>query len=146
MRFDKPPPEPLASALGFLVSWNGQRMAYLFARALQPLELRPPQFGVMTMIADQPGSTQQELVALAMIDASSMVAVLDELEELGLAERRPYPDDRRKHALHLTSRGTATLAKAKEAAAALADEALAPLDESEREDLQRLLRKLAGVD
>ena len=34
-----------------------------------------------------------------MIDASSMVAILDELERLGIAERRQNPADRRKHAL-----------------------------------------------
>src|SRR3954447_19181730 len=99
MRFDEPPPEPLASAPAFLLSWNGQRTAHMFAEALKPLGLRPHHFGVMTLIATEPGSTQQELVDRSMIDPSSMVAVIDELEELGLAERRPHPGDRRKHAV-----------------------------------------------
>jgi DNA-binding MarR family transcriptional regulator len=145
MRYDQPPPEPLASALGFLLSWNGQRMAHRFATALEPLELRPPHFGVMTLIAADPGLTQQELVGRSMIDPSSMVAFLDELEQLGLAERRPNPEDRRKHALHLTRRGQAKLTSARKAAASVAREALAPLDASERETLQALLRKLAGL-
>jgi DNA-binding MarR family transcriptional regulator len=42
---------------------------------------------------------QQDLVARSMIDPSSMVAVVDELEKMGLAERRQHPADRRKHAL-----------------------------------------------
>ena len=46
MRFDNPPPEPLAERTGFLLSWNGQRTAAGFARALEPLGLRPPQFGL----------------------------------------------------------------------------------------------------
>jgi DNA-binding MarR family transcriptional regulator len=145
MRFDRPPPEPLASAVGFLLSWNGQRMAQTFARALEPLGLRPPQFGLMTLIDAEPGRTQQELVASSMIDPSSMVAVLDELEELGLVERRRNPDDRRKHAVHLTRRGASTLGRARKVAIGTADEALAPLDAEERETLRRLLRKLAGV-
>jgi DNA-binding MarR family transcriptional regulator len=145
MRFDKPPPEPLASALGFLISWNGQRMAHLFAAALEPLGLRPPHFGVITLIAADPGITQQELVGRSTIDPSSMVSILDELEELGIAERRPNPEDRRKHALYLTRRGKATLAKARQIAISVADDALAPLDPRERETLQTLLRKLAGV-
>jgi DNA-binding MarR family transcriptional regulator len=146
MRFDRPPPEPLASAVGFLLSWNGQRMAQMFAQALEPLGLRPPQFGLMTLIDAEPGRTQQELVASSMIDASSMVAILDELEELGLAERRRNPSDRRKHAVHLTRRGASTLARARKLAIGIADEALAPLDAKERETLRRLLRKLAGVE
>ncbi len=146
MRFDQPPPEPLASAVGFLLSWNGQRMAHMFARALEPLGLRPPHFGLMTLIDAEPGRTQQELVASSMIDPSSMVAILDELEELGLAERRQNPSDRRKHAVHLTRRGASTLARARKVAIGLADEALAPLDAGERETLRMLLRKLAGVE
>jgi DNA-binding MarR family transcriptional regulator len=146
MRFEDPPPEPLASAPGFLLSWNGQRMAHRFAAALDPLGLRPPHFGVMTMIDAAPGSAQQQLVERAMIDASSMVAVIDELEHMGLAERRRHPDDRRKHAVYLTARGRRTLERARAAAIKLAQEVFAPLDPAELETLRRLLRKLAGVE
>jgi DNA-binding MarR family transcriptional regulator len=146
MRYDTPPPEPLASAVGFLLSWNGQRMAHMFAAALEPLGLRPPHFGLMTLIDSDPGRTQQELVKGSMIDASSMVAILDELEDLGLVERRQNPADRRKHAVHLTNEGASKLAQAREVAVGIAGEALAPLDSDEREQLRVLLRKLAGVE
>src|SRR5438045_3000124 len=125
LRFDNPPPEPLASAPGFLLSWNGQRMAALFAQALEPLELHPRHFGVMNLIDAHPGTTQRELVEGSLIDPSSMVAVIDELEEMGLAERRPHPDDRRKHAVHLTAKGKRRLVRAREAGAAMAQARLA---------------------
>jgi DNA-binding MarR family transcriptional regulator len=144
MRFDDLPPEPLASATGFLLSWNGQRTAFRFAAALEPLGLRPPHFGVLTLIDSHPGLAQQELVTRSLIDPSSMVAVIDELEKLGLAERRQHPSDRRKHAVHLTTRGRRTLERARDAATQMAEELLAPLDEAERETLRTLLRKLAG--
>ena len=146
MRFERPPPEPLASALGFLLSWNGQRVAHHFAETLKPLGMRPPQFGVMNMINAAPGSTQQELVDRSMIDPSSMVAVIDELEEAGLAERRPHPGDRRKHAVHLTARGSRTLERVRKVAAEMAAELFEPLTAQEQETLRRLLRKLAGVE
>jgi DNA-binding MarR family transcriptional regulator len=146
MRFDRPPPEPLASAPGFLLSWNGQRTSQAFAEVLKPLGLRPHHFGVLTLIDIQPGSTQQELVDRSMIDPSSMVTVIDELEEFGLAERRPHPSDRRKHAVHLTDRGSATLGRARASATQTAEELFAPLDAEERETLRRLLRKLARVE
>jgi DNA-binding MarR family transcriptional regulator len=146
MRFDGPPPEPLASAVGFLLSWNGQRTAHYFAECLKPLGLRPPHFGILTMIDSQPGATQQQLVTRALVDPSSMVAAIDELEALGLAERRAHPQDRRKHALHLTAKGKRTLGRAREAAMAMVEEVLAPLSPAERETLRRLLRKLAGLD
>lgn len=146
MRFHDQPPEPLASAPGFLLSWNGQRMAFEFANALAPLGLKPPHFGVMSLIDAHPGSAQQELVTRSLIDPSSMVAVIDELEEMGLAERRRHPDDRRKHAVHLTVRGRRKLERAREAAIGTARKVFAPLDAEELETLRRLLRKLAGVE
>jgi DNA-binding MarR family transcriptional regulator len=74
-----------------------------------------------------------------------MVAVIDELEQAGLAERRQHPDDRRKRAVHLTPRGRRTLQRARDVARQTAQEVFAPLDEEERETLRVLLRKLAGV-
>ena len=118
----------------------------MFARALEPLGLRPPHFGVMQLIASDPGMTQQELADRSLIDASSMVAVVDELEELGYAERRPHPRDRRKHAVHLTADGKRTLERARAVATEVAQQILAPLDGDEVETLRRLLRKLAGVE
>ena len=146
MDFDSTPPEPLASALGYLLSWAGRRTAHHFALTLEPLGLRPPHFGVMTLVEANPGLTQSELVAKALIDPSSMVAVIDELEELGLAERRAHPSDRRKHPIHLTAKGRRTLERAREAAVEMVEEMLAPLDAGERDTLRVLLRKLAGVE
>jgi DNA-binding MarR family transcriptional regulator len=85
-------------------------------------------------------------VTESLIDPSSMVALIDELEERGLAERRQHSSDRRKHAVHLTAKGKRTLGRARGAAVAYAEELLAPLDATERETLRRLLRKLAGVE
>lgn len=146
MRFDRPPPEPLASAPGFLLSWNGRRTATMFAKALEPLGLRPPHFGVMRLIATEPGQTQQELAQRSLIDPSSMVAVVDELEEMGYAERQSHPGDRRKHAVHLTADGERMLERAQAVAIETAQEVLAPLSAGEVKELRRLLRKLAGAE
>jgi DNA-binding MarR family transcriptional regulator len=143
MKTDCPPPEPLANALGFLLSWNGQRIARRFAESLEPLGLRPPHFGIMRMLSFAPGRTQQELVAGAMIDASSMVKMIDELERMGLAERRINPDDRRKRAVYLTAAGRRKLERAQKVANGVADDVFGALSAKERATLQELLRKLA---
>ena len=121
-------------------------MAAKFAAALAPLGLRPPHFGVMQLIDAEPGLAQQQLVQRSMIDPSSMVAVIDELEEMGLAERRRHPEDRRKHAVYLTQSGKRTLQRAREVAVKLTQEVFAPLKADELETLRLLLRKLAGVE
>lgn len=118
----------------------------MFSRALEPLGLRPPHFGVMRLIGTEPGLTQQELAERSMIDPSSMVAVVDELEEMGYAKRQAHPGDRRKHAVHLTAKGTRMLERAQEVAIAMTKDLLAPLDADEVKELRRLLRKLAGAE
>jgi DNA-binding MarR family transcriptional regulator len=143
MRTDAPPPEPLANALGFLLSWNGQRIARKFAQSLEPLGLRPPHFGIMRLLAHAPGRTQQELVEGSQVDPSSMVKIIDELEEMGIAERRLNPDDRRKRAVYLTAAGRRKLERAQKVAEGVADEVFGPLSADERDTLQELLRMVA---
>ena len=120
-------------------------MAHTFATGLEPLGLKPPHFGVLSLIAAQPGRNQHELGERSMIDPSSMVAIVDELERLGLAERRLDPDDRRKRAVHLTRKGVRTLERARAVAIDTAEEVLGPLNGKERETLRVLLRKVAGL-
>ena len=75
-----------------------------------------------------------------------MVGVIDELEGMGLAERRANPDDRRKHAIYLTVKGKRKLDRARASALEMINEELAPLDAEERQTLRLLLRKLARVE
>ena len=145
MAFDTKPPETLADGVGFLLTWNGRRVNQRFARALEPLGLGARHFGVLSLIDARPGSTQQELGERSMIDPSSMVVVVDELERRGLAQRRVHPADRRKREIVLTDAGREMLGRAREAAEHSVDETLSPLDAEERETLRVLLRKLAGL-
>src|SRR2546430_15804265 len=86
------PPEALAGYTGFLMSWVGSRSRAQFAHALnEQTGLHPREFGVLNMLARNPGVTQHEIGAGAGVDPSTMVATLDSLEERGLAERRPQP-------------------------------------------------------
>ena len=140
------PPEALGAYTGFLLTWIAARGRDRFAAAMAELDLRPPHFAALTMIAARPGRTQQELGADTGIDPSTMVQVIDELEAAGLAERRVHDSDRRKRAIHLTSAGTRLLARAHTAVLGLGDDLFAPLSAEERATLHGLLRKLAGLE
>ena len=98
----------------------------------------------MTIVAAEPGITQHRLYEKTGIDPGSMVAVIDELEGMGLAERRPHPEDRRAHTIFLTDPGRETLARARTRAAELQRELFSALTAEERRTLHTLLRKLAG--
>ena len=75
-----------------------------------------------------------------------MVATLDGLERRGLAERRPHATDRRKRAVHLTAEGERLVGEARVLAREVGGEVFARLTAEERKELNRLLRKLSGVD
>ncbi|WP_199259917.1 MarR family winged helix-turn-helix transcriptional regulator [Paracoccus binzhouensis] len=57
---------------------------------------------LLTTIGRHEGASQAELAALMGIETPTLKRLLDALEEQGLAERRPIPEDGRKHAVFLT--------------------------------------------
>ena len=129
---------------GYLLARLGDASRRRFHRALEPEGLHPRDFGVMTMVASHPGLSQQQLHEKTAIDPSSMVAVIDELEAKGLAERRPHPDDRRARAIFLSDRGRETLERVRALVAGLQRELFAALSPEERGTLHALLLKLAA--
>jgi DNA-binding MarR family transcriptional regulator len=141
---DGPIPGELTVFPGYLLARLGESSRRRFHKALEPEGLHPRHFGVMTMVAAQPGMSQQQLHEKTAIDPSSMVAVIDELEAAGLAERRPDPADRRARTIFLTDRGEQTLRRVGELAGALQREFFAALTPEELRTLHALLRKLAG--
>lgn len=139
-----PIPGELGVFPGYLLARLGEASRRRFQRALEPEGLNPRHFGVMTMVAAQPGMSQHRLHEKTAIDPSSMVAVIDELEQRGLAERRPDPQDRRARSIFLTARGEETLERVRGLAAGLQREFFGVLSAEERKTLHALLRKLAG--
>lgn len=141
------PPAALAEYTGFLMNWMAVRSRKHFARKLEErFGLHPKDFGTLTVIVNNPGETQQALCDAAGVDPSSMVATIDHLEERGLAERRPHPGDRRKRAIHVTAEGERVAAEARQLAAEAGEELFGALSPDERAELNRLMRKLTGLD
>ncbi len=83
-----------------------------FRRSVGQLGLRPAQFSVLVVIDASPGLKQTEVAAALGIQRTNFVSMVNELERMGLIERRPL--DRRSLALHLTRAGAAKLAAALE--------------------------------
>jgi DNA-binding MarR family transcriptional regulator len=140
-----PIPGELSVYPGYLLARLGESSRRRFFQALEPEGLHPRHFGVMTMVAAQPGLSQQQLHEKTAIDPSSMVAVIDELEARGLAERRPHPDDRRVRAIFLTELGVEKLERVRALAGTLQRDFFKALNAEERRTLHELLRKLAGT-
>jgi len=140
-----PIPGELSMFPGYLLARLGEASSRRFHQALEPEGLHPRHFGVMTMVAAQPGMSQNELHEKTAIDPSSMVAVIDELEAMGLAERRPHAVDRRMRTIFLTDLGRETLERVRGLAGELQREFFQALTAEERRTLHDLLRKLAAA-
>jgi DNA-binding MarR family transcriptional regulator len=88
-----------------------------FRKTLAPLDIRPAQYSVLTVIDATPGLTQMALGHALGIERSRLVHLLDDLEQRKFLLRKPSMVDRRSHALHLTPEGRAFLAQVKALAA-----------------------------
>src|SRR5215469_8897782 len=92
----------------FLLAQVGAHAASQFGGRLARLRLLRPHAGILRLIGVSPGLSQQELGRRLAILPSQLVALLDELQERGLIERRQDASDRRTYALHLTASGRTT--------------------------------------
>ncbi|MFB4316384.1 MarR family winged helix-turn-helix transcriptional regulator [Actinomadura sp. 21ATH] len=77
------------------------------------------------------------------IDRSDVVAALNELAARRLIERAPDPADRRRNIITLTTAGRRHLERLDGVVTEIQDELLAPLSPAERDQLTRLLAKIA---
>jgi DNA-binding MarR family transcriptional regulator len=85
-------------SLAFLLVQLGMHGARQFGERLQPLGLEQRQAGMLVRLAASEGRSQRALAAMLGINATRMVFLVDELEKLGLVERRRNPEDRRRRA------------------------------------------------
>jgi DNA-binding MarR family transcriptional regulator len=137
-------PARLAQWPGFLLARAHVRSHAAFQDALTPLGLTPKSFGVLTVIIEAGPLSQAALGEVLLIDRTTMVAVVDELERAGYVERGRSAVDRRVHSLEATPAGQNALRAAERIARRLHDELLSNLDSDEREQLAALLARIAG--
>jgi DNA-binding MarR family transcriptional regulator len=115
-------------------------------RVLNPLGLRPTLLGALIIIDANPGSTQAEISTALGIRRPNYVALMDELESRGLAERFASVTDKRSNAVFLTTNGRKLLRKAMKVALAHENNLLAALDTSQKQTLMDLLRLVGSAE
>jgi DNA-binding MarR family transcriptional regulator len=129
-------------SLAFLLSQVGIHASRRFAERIAAVDLNPPLFRVLNLVAAAEGRSQQAIAAAIEIPPSRMVALVDELEQRGLVERRPDPEDRRVRALFLTAKGKRCLTRGRKIAADHEEELTAGMTAVDRDRLIALLQKI----
>jgi DNA-binding MarR family transcriptional regulator len=142
---DNPLPPLLQDRFGYLLGITHGGMRTLAGTRLRDeLGLEVKQFGVMTALAGLDAApSQQELADLIRIDRTTMVAMIDSLEEAGYVARCRNPADRRQQLLELTPAGRGARERAERIAVEAEREFLSPLSAGEAKELRRLLQAVA---
>jgi DNA-binding MarR family transcriptional regulator len=111
------------------------------AEGLESLGLTTALFALLNVLGTHEGAMQQEIGAAMGIDPSTMVSLIDQLEDAGLAKRRPHPTDRRAREVAITPKGRRVLKQARRLATEVEADVLRGLSAAERRQLLTLLRR-----
>ena len=134
-------PGALAGLLGYRLRLAQQAVFRDYASSVG--EVSPGRVGILLLVEANPGVTQSRLARAVHLDRSTMVGVIDKLEERGLIERR-RGEDRRTNGLWLTRAGRSLLSRMKERIEQHERRVAARLTPAERGQLILLLEKLSG--
>jgi|SRR5271165_863251 len=135
-------PPSMRDRVPFLL-FRASAMSYALANEmLSEMALDARQVGILTIVTEFEPKTQKALADALGIDRTTMVNLLDDLEDKGHVERHRHPADRRAFLIHPTESGRI----AKLAAVQILDRQqrnfLAPLTTAERSQLASLLKRL----
>jgi DNA-binding MarR family transcriptional regulator len=114
----------LADFLPYRLSYTSNLVSGKIAQVYQSLfGLSIPEWRLIAVLAEQPGTTQQAIGSLTGMDKVTVSRAAVSLVERGLVGRAPNPDDKRSQFLSLTQTGQQLYAevapKAKEMEAAI---------------------------
>jgi DNA-binding MarR family transcriptional regulator len=96
---------PMATIIGYKLRRAQLYVFHDFIETFARMKLRPAEFSVLAIIAESPGLKQSEIAEMLGVKRANFVALMDNLEKRGLAERRKAQTDRRSHSVHLTEDG-----------------------------------------
>jgi DNA-binding MarR family transcriptional regulator len=99
-------------------------------------------YAVLTALDDTPVRTQAALAEAIGADKSRIIGTLDELQQAGLIDRTPDPNDRRVRLLSITLKGRRVRSAVRKGIRAAEDRLLATLPAADRETFLRAVREL----
>lgn len=131
------------SSVSFLLAQLGAHAARAFAKRLTPLHLAPPHAGILRILNQSPALSQRELAGRLHMHTSRLVAIIDEMESLGLIVRQGVASDRRAYAIQITEAGRKAFAEIGRIGAKHEAALCASLSPEERGTLAALLQLIA---
>jgi DNA-binding MarR family transcriptional regulator len=128
--------------LAYLLSDTGRMIRKAFDERARAIGITRPQWRVLARLNREPGIKQAPLADYLEVEPISLSRMIDRMQESGLVERRPDPQDRRAWCLHLTDAAMPIVDDMHELANALHDDMLTGLSAKEQDDLRHSLHKV----
>jgi len=136
------PPAALMERLSFLLKRTFALLEATIEPRLARLGVNGREFGVLMLLQAEGPVSQQRLADRLGVDRTTMVALIDALEEKRLVNRHRNPSNRRAYVLEVTAAGRKRLREALQAVELAEQETLAPLSAAESATLTRALQRL----
>ena len=133
-------PYQLASQIGFNLRRANQRHVAIFASHVDGVT--PTQFAALARIFESKVVSQNKLGRLTAMDSATIKGVVERLKTKGLVTSRPDDNDQRLRLIELTPAGIDLFKTARAQALIARQETVAPLNETEIAEFERLLAKL----
>lgn len=95
----------IEKSIGFLLAKGYQRAWAIFREEIEQFDLTPPQFALLAFLWVEDGLTQTQLSEKSQVDRTTIGGLIDRLVKNNLVLRKPHPQDRRAHLIHLTNKG-----------------------------------------
>lgn len=127
----------------FLLNQATFALSNEMASRLAEVDLSPRKYCVLSK-ALEVEQTQIRLAEASMLDKTTMVVTLDELEKSGLAERCPSPEDRRARIVRVTPKGAAAVAAGERIVNEMQQDLLATVPDESREAFVAALEQLVA--
>jgi DNA-binding MarR family transcriptional regulator len=136
---------PLQELIGYALR-RAQGVVYSDLNdALARISLRPLQFTLLLMVAENPGASQSGVCDALGIQKANCVPTMSELERRGLIIRRRSASDARSYELHITNKGKRILERAGEVQSTHEQRLIERIGVDGRDQLLQLLGKLTDI-
>jgi DNA-binding MarR family transcriptional regulator len=132
---------PLSESAGHLVRDIHRMQSRLLQRRIAKYGVKFGSWYYLRVLWTEDGLSQHELSDRVQFNDATTRAAVDRMEEEGLVERHPHPEDRRKSCIYLTKRGKELKAKLLPIAVELNDVLLQNLSKTEQKVFLANLRR-----
>jgi DNA-binding MarR family transcriptional regulator len=131
--------------VGHLLRRAYQRHTAIFQSVVPATKLSAAQFVVLCAVRDQQGATVRDIVDATAMDEPAVRGIVERLKWTDLVTVAHEPGDKRHATVTLTAQGQSTVDETLPHAQHISELTFGDLNESERQQLTGLLRRISGT-